>query len=89
MVQTSLAALAAAVARAAPRLRKAPIALTDAAAERIRALLDKRNKARRKAEGSPWLRRNQLFSVQVCLCHWVSLLPQDCGSVPAALCQCI
>ena len=56
MVQTSLAALAAAVARAAPRLRKAPIALTDAAAERIRALLDKRNKARFcKAEGSPWL----------------------------------
>ena len=46
MVQTSLAALAAAVARAAPRLRKAPIALSDAAAERIRALLDKRNKAR-------------------------------------------
>lgn len=52
MVQTSLAALAAAVARAAPRLRKAPIALTDAAAERIRALLDKRNRARCKAEGS-------------------------------------
>ncbi|KAK9840566.1 hypothetical protein WJX81_001685 [Elliptochloris bilobata] len=44
MVHTSLAAFAAAVARAAPRLRKAPIALSDAAAERIRWLLEKRNK---------------------------------------------
>ena len=44
MVQPSLALLAAAVSRAAPRLRKAPIVLTDAAANRIRDLLDRRNK---------------------------------------------
>lgn len=44
MVQRSLALLAAAVSRAAPRLRKAPLVLTDAAADRIRELLDKRNK---------------------------------------------
>jgi hypothetical protein len=47
MVHGSLAALAAAVARAAPRLRRAPIALSDAAAERIRALLGQRSKVRR------------------------------------------
>lgn len=44
MVQPSLALLAAAVSRAAPRLRKAPLVLTDAAANRIRELLDKRQK---------------------------------------------
>ncbi|CAL5223954.1 g6558 [Coccomyxa viridis] len=43
MVQPSLKLLAAAV-RAAPRLRKAPIQLTDAAAERIRDLLSRREK---------------------------------------------
>lgn len=43
MVQPSVKLLAAA-ARAAPRLRKAPIQLTDAAAERIRELLSKREK---------------------------------------------
>jgi hypothetical protein len=50
MVQPSLALLAAAVSRAtsraSPRLRKAPITLTDAAADRIRQLLDKRNKVK-------------------------------------------
>jgi len=41
----SLLALAAQAARrAAPRLRKAPIELTDAAAERVRELLGKRDK---------------------------------------------
>jgi iron-sulfur cluster assembly protein len=47
MVYTSLAALAAKTgARAAPRLRllKSPVTLTDAAADRIRQLLDKRSK---------------------------------------------
>ena len=43
MVQPSLKLLAAAV-RASPRLRKAPIQLTDAAAERIRDLLSRREK---------------------------------------------
>ena len=92
MVQTSLVALAAAVARAAPRLRKAPIALTDAAAERIRALLDKRNKARCKAEGSS--RGCDASSSPLCklsLGHWMSLSATRlwcCGAVPATLCQC-
>lgn len=44
MVQPSLSLLAAVAKRAAPRLRKAPIVLTDAAAERIKTLLEKRNK---------------------------------------------
>ena len=42
---TTLLALAAQAARrAAPRLRKAPIELTDAAAERVRSLLGRREK---------------------------------------------
>ena len=45
MVSSSLLALAAATAaRATARLRKAPISLTDGAADRVRDLLNKRNK---------------------------------------------
>ena len=51
MVQPSLKLLAAAV-RAAPRLRKAPIQLTDAAAERIRDLLSRREKVLALSSGS-------------------------------------
>ena len=46
MVHSSLAALAQAVRRAAPRPRKAALELTDAAVERIKGLLEKRNKVR-------------------------------------------
>lgn len=44
MVQGSLAALAQAVRRAAPRPRKAALELTDAAVARVKELLSKRNK---------------------------------------------
>ena len=44
MVRVSLVALAQAARRAAPRVRKAPVEITEAAAERIRSLLDKREK---------------------------------------------
>lgn len=37
-------AVAQAVRRASPRLRKAPVEITEAAAERVRSLLDKREK---------------------------------------------
>lgn len=53
MVHGSLAALAQAARRAAaaPRPRKAALELTDAAVERIKALLGKRNKVRSTARG--------------------------------------
>ena len=44
MVRVSLLALAQAAVRASPRLRKAPVEITEAAAERVRSLLDKRDK---------------------------------------------
>ncbi|KAK9807810.1 hypothetical protein WJX72_010076 [[Myrmecia] bisecta] len=44
MVHSSLVALAASAARATSRLRRAPISVTDVAAERVKALLSKRNK---------------------------------------------
>lgn len=44
MVHPSVSVLAAAVRRAAPRLRKAPITLTEAAASRIKTLLERRDK---------------------------------------------
>lgn len=49
MVHGSLAALAVVARRAAgaPRPRKAALELTDAAVERVKMLLDKRNKVRR------------------------------------------
>jgi N-acetylglucosamine kinase-like BadF-type ATPase len=47
MVQGSLAALAQAVRRAAPRPRKAALELTDAAVTRVKELLMKRNKVLR------------------------------------------
>ena len=52
MVSGSLAALAEAVKQAArqPRARKAAIELTDAAAERVRRLLEQRHKVRECAD---------------------------------------
>ena len=48
MVHGSLASLAKVLRQSGPRLpRKAAVELTDAAAERIRALLEKRHKVRR------------------------------------------
>lgn len=44
MVYPSFSVFAAAVSRAAPRLRKAPITITDAAANRIKELLASRDK---------------------------------------------
>ena len=47
MVSLSLAVLAQTASRSLPRLRKAPVSLTDAAAERVKKLLDQRHKARK------------------------------------------
>jgi hypothetical protein len=61
MVYTSLVALAAKASRAAPRLRllKSPVTLTDAAADRIRQLLDKRSKVNHLQEPAGVPRRLQ------------------------------
>lgn len=44
MVRLGVVALAQAARRASPRLRKAPVEITEAAAERVRSLLEKREK---------------------------------------------
>lgn len=44
MVRVGLLALAQAARRTSPRLLKAPVEITEAAAERVRSLLDKRDK---------------------------------------------
>ena len=51
MVHSSLVALAQAARRAAPRPRKAALELTDAAVERVKGLLEKRNKVRQRVYG--------------------------------------
>ena len=78
MVQPSLRLLAAA-ARAAPRLRKAPIQLTDAAAERIRDLLARREKVNSVPVGccipcnEATYRADVLFSAGVALQDYLKL----------------
>ena len=49
MVIPSLVALAQATGRSLPRLRKAPVSLTEAAAERVKKLLEQRQKVRKAA----------------------------------------
>jgi hypothetical protein len=51
MVHSSLVALAQAARRAALRPRKAALELTDAAVERVKGLLEKRNKVRQRVYG--------------------------------------